>query len=155
MLQLIRAGEGTTRADLANLTGLARSTITQRLEQLQAHDLVREVGGSESTGGRPPMLLAFNEAAGIVLAADLGATHARLAVTDLGGAVLAEETGEMPIASGPELVLDWADERFHDLLRGIGREDGDVRGIGIGVPGPVEHASGRPRNPPIMPGWDG
>ena len=30
-----------------------------------------------------------------------------------------------------------------------------MRGIGIGVPGPVEHATGRPRNPPIMPGWDG
>jgi predicted NBD/HSP70 family sugar kinase len=30
-----------------------------------------------------------------------------------------------------------------------------VHGIGIGVPGPVEHATGRPRNPPIMPGWDG
>jgi predicted NBD/HSP70 family sugar kinase len=41
------------------------------------------------------------------------------------------------------------------MLREIGREDADVRGIGIGVPGPVEHATGRPRNPPIMPGWDG
>ncbi len=61
----------------------------------------------------------------------------------------------MAIASGPEPVLDWVDERFHVLLREIGREDADVRGIGIGVPGPVEHATGRPRNPPIMPGWDG
>jgi predicted NBD/HSP70 family sugar kinase len=30
-----------------------------------------------------------------------------------------------------------------------------VRGIGIGVPGPVEFDTGRPVNPPIMPGWDG
>jgi predicted NBD/HSP70 family sugar kinase len=155
LLQLIRAGEGATRANLAELTGLARSTIAQRLEQLHSQGLLREVGGSESTGGRPPMLLAFNEDSGVVLAADLGATHARLAVTDLGGSVLAEETGEMAIATGPEAVLDWADERFHHLLREIGRADEDVRGIGIGVPGPVEHATGRPRNPPIMPGWDG
>ncbi len=27
-------------------------------------------------------------------------------------------------------------------------------GVGIGVPGPVEHSTGRPTNPPIMPGWD-
>jgi predicted NBD/HSP70 family sugar kinase len=155
MLQLIRDGDGTTRAELATVTGLARSTIAQRLDQLRAHGLLREVGESDSTGGRPPMLFAFNEDAGVMLAADLGATHSRLAVTDLGGTVLAEDTGDMAIASGPERVLDWVDERFHVLLREIGRKDADVLGIGIGVPGPVEHATGRPRNPPIMPGWDG
>jgi predicted NBD/HSP70 family sugar kinase len=155
MLQLIRGGDGTTRAELAALTGLARSTIAQRLDQLRAQGLLRELGESGSTGGRPPMLLAFNEGAGLMLAADLGATHSRLAVTNLGGTVLAEDSGNMAIAAGPERVLDWVDERFHLLLREIGREDADVRGIGIGVPGPVEHATGRPRNPPIMPGWDG
>ena len=155
MLQLIREADGTTRADLSALTGLARSTIAQRLEQLRAQGLLREVGESDSTGGRPPMMLAFNEDAGVVFAADLGATHARLAITNLGGTVLAEDSGDMPIAEGPEVVLNWADDRFHALLRELGREDEDVRGIGIGVPGPVEHATGRPRNPPIMPGWDG
>ncbi len=155
LLQLIRAGEGTTRADLAARTGLARSTITQRLEQLQDRGLLREAGGGASTGGRPPMLLTFNEDAGVILAADLGATHARLAVTDLAGKVLAEESGEMAIAAGPEKVLGWAAERFGELLREIDRPDRDVRGIGLGVPGPVEHATGRSRNPPIMPGWDG
>ncbi len=155
MLQMIREGDGATRADLAALTGLARSTITQRLDQLRARGLLREVGESDSTGGRPPMMFAFNESAGVVLAADLGATHSRLAVTDLGGTVLAEDSGDMEIAAGPEAVLDWADERFARLLTQIGRDAADVSGIGIGVPGPVEHATGRPRNPPIMPGWDG
>src|SRR5919106_2256492 len=147
MLNLIREAEGATRADLADLTGLARSTIAQRIEQLVAQNLLRQAGESESTGGRPPMLFAFNEDAGVVLAADLGATHSRLAVTNLGGRVLAEEAGEIEIAAGPEQVLDWAEERFHALLRESGRGDDDVYGIGIGVPGPVEHATGRPRNP--------
>ena len=155
MLRLIRNGNGATRADLAELTGLARSTIAQRIAQLRSQGLLREVGESESTGGRPPMLLAFNEDAGVILSADLGATHSRLAVTNLGGTVLAEDRGDIEIGAGPEKVLDWIDERFQRLLRDIGRRDQDVRGIGIGVPGPVEHATGRPRNPPIMPSWDG
>ena len=116
LLQLIRDADGTTRADLAALTGLARSTIAQRLDQLRAQGLLRELGESDSTGGRPPMMLAFNEDAGVTLAADLGATHSRLAVTNLGGTVLAEEGGEMAISAGPEAVLDWVDERFHVLL---------------------------------------
>jgi predicted NBD/HSP70 family sugar kinase len=154
MLQLIREGQGTTRSDLAALTGLARSTVAQRLDQLRAQGLLRDLGETDSTGGRPPMMLAFNEDAGVVLAADLGATHSRLAVTNLGGVVLAEDRGDIEIAAGPGPVLDWVDERFGAMLASVGRGVTDVRGIGIGVPGPVEHATGRPRNPPIMPGWD-
>ena len=101
------------------------------------------------------MTIAFNEDAGVVLAADLGATHARLAVTNLAVRCSPRRPRTSTIADGPETVLDWVDERFHDLLRRDRPHDDDVRGIGIGVPGPVEHATGRPRNPPIMPGWDG
>jgi len=154
MLKMIREGSGATRADLAGSTGLARSTITQRLEQLFGQGLLREAGESESTGGRPPMRFEFNDDAGVVLAADLGATHARLAVTNLGGKVFAEQASELAIASGPGPVLDWVDEHFAAMLAEAGKSAADVRGIGIGVPGPVEFVSGRPRNPPIMPGWD-
>jgi predicted ArsR family transcriptional regulator len=90
VLRLIRAGEAVTRAELARRTGLSRSTVAQRVDALLAHELVYEAGGSASTGGRPPTVLAFNREAGVVLAADLGATHSRLAVADLAGAPLAE-----------------------------------------------------------------
>ncbi len=155
VLRLIRDGEAVTRADLARRTGLARSTVAQRVDALLAHELVYEAGGSASTGGRPPTVLAFNHLAGVVLAADLGATHSRLAVSDLAGAPLTEVALDMDIAVGPEAVLTWVDERFVELLAKAGRTAADVRGIGIGVPGPVAFATGQPVNPPIMPGWDG
>jgi predicted NBD/HSP70 family sugar kinase len=155
VLRLIRDGEAVTRADLARRTGLARSTVAQRVDALLAHELVYEAGGSASTGGRPPTVLAFNHLAGVVLVADLGATHSRLAVSDLAGAPLAEVALDMDIGAGPEAVLGWVDERFGELLREVGRKAAEVRGIGIGVPGPVAFATGQPVNPPIMPGWDG
>ena len=155
LLRLIREGIAVTRADLARHTGLARSTVAQRVDALLAAGLVYEAGGSASTGGRPPTLLAFNHAAGVVLVADLGATHARLAVSDLAGAPLAEHAANMDIARGPDSVLAWVSERFAALLEEVERTAADVRGIGIGVPGPVEFDTGRPVNPPIMPGWDG
>ena len=155
LLDLIRNGTATTRADLARHTGLARSTVAQRVDALLAAGLVHEAGGSTSTGGRPPTVLALNHAAGVVLVADLGATHARVAVTDLGGTPLAEMASDLNIALGPEEVLGWVSERFTELLRETGHAPKEVRGIGIGVPGPVEFDSGRPFNPPIMPGWDG
>ena len=155
MLQLIRDGEAVTRADLARRTGLARSTVAQRVDALIAHRLVYEAGGSESTGGRPPTVLAFNHEAGVVLVADLGATHSRLAVSDLAANPLAEVAEELDIALGPEQVLDWVHDRFVKLLKKAGRKSADVWGIGVGVPGPVAFHTGQPVSPPIMPGWDG
>jgi predicted NBD/HSP70 family sugar kinase len=154
LLHLIREEVAVTRADLARVTGLARSTVAQRVDALLANGLVRDTGGSVSTGGRPPAVLAFNRDAGVVLVADLGATHARVAVSDLAGAPLAEGAADLDIALGPERVLEWVHDWFTRLLREAGRSEADVRGIGIGVPGPVEFETGHPVNPPIMPGWD-
>jgi predicted NBD/HSP70 family sugar kinase len=53
------------------------------------------------------------------------------------------------------VVLDWLVETMHALLAEARRELDDVVGVGIGLPGPVEHSTGRPVNPPIMPGWHG
>jgi predicted NBD/HSP70 family sugar kinase len=155
VLRLIRDGDAVTRADLARRTGLARSTVAQRVDALLSHGLVNEAGGTESTGGRPPTALAFNHGAGVVLAADLGATHSRLAVTDLAGVPLGEVAEDLDIGLGPEAVLKWVDGHFAQLLRDDGRTAADVRGIGVGVPGPVAFSTGKPVSPPIMPGWDG
>ena len=53
------------------------------------------------------------------------------------------------------MSLSWLSDRFRELLAENGRTVRDVRAIGIGVPGPVEFATGTVVQPPIMPGWDG
>ena len=50
LLRLIRDEIAVTRADLARVTGLARSTIAQRVDALLELGLVYEAGGSASTG---------------------------------------------------------------------------------------------------------
>jgi predicted NBD/HSP70 family sugar kinase len=154
ILQLVRSGQAATRADLAALTGLARSTVAQRVDALLAMRLLVARGDSQSTGGRPPTMLAFNHEAGVVLAGDLGATHSRVAVTDLGGTILTQTWRDIAIAEGPEAVLSWLESAFDGLLKEVGRGSDAVRGVGVGLPGPVEFATGQPVNPPIMPGWD-
>src|SRR3954471_20263343 len=107
VLSLIRDGEAATRADLARRTGLARSTVAQRVEALLAHQLVYEAGGSASTGGRPPTLLALTRGAGVVLVATRGATPWRLAFSDLAGTPLAERAYDTDVAREPDVVLSW------------------------------------------------
>jgi predicted NBD/HSP70 family sugar kinase len=154
LLRLIVAGQAKTRAELAMITGLARSTVSQRVDALVEQGWLVEAGEAPSTGGRRPTVLAFNRSAGIVLVADVGATHSRIAIADLAGTPLAETSDDMDVAAGPHTVLEWIYERFRGLLAEVGRGESDVRGIGMGVPTPVEFATGRPVHPPIMPGWD-
>jgi predicted NBD/HSP70 family sugar kinase len=156
VLQLIREGRASTRTELMDATGLSRTTVVQRLGVLlSAGLLVEEPEGRPSSGGRRPAALSFNESAGVVLAADLGAAHGRLAVCDLAGESLAERQEPLRIADGPQRVLDWVAEVFAELLDQAERRPGNVLGVAVGVPGPVDVAEGRPYNPPIMPGWDG
>src|SRR5918911_516194 len=102
LLRLIRTGAARSRADLVALTGAPRSTVSARVEQLLAAKLVYEGGTGDSRGGRPPTLLAFNSKSGLILAVDLGATSAKVALTDLAGEFLASQSREIQIADGPE-----------------------------------------------------
>jgi predicted NBD/HSP70 family sugar kinase len=155
LFQLLRDGRARTRAELALTTGLARSTVASRIDALIASGLVGPAGEATSSGGRPPSRFAFNPAVRVVLAVDVGATHVIVAVTDLNGEVLAEQRLAQDVADGPEAVLDRVVSEGLLLLAKAGRAVDDVAGVGMGLPGPVEHATGRPVKPPIMPGWDG
>ena len=154
LFQLLRDGVPRTRAELAKSTGLARSTIAARVDELMRMGLIAPVADGVSTGGRPPSQFALNPAAKVVVAADLGASHATVAITDLTGGILAEHSEPLDISLGPVPVLTWIVEGASMLLERVGRDHRNVAAMGIGVPGPVEHSTGQPVNPPIMPGWD-
>ncbi|MDQ4489976.1 ROK family protein [Sinomonas sp. ASV486] len=155
LFQLLRDGRPWTRAELAMTTGLARSTVAGKVDLLLNSGLVVFVGEALSSGGRPPSRFAFHPQARTVLAVDVGASHVRVALTDLNGDVIAERRAPLPVADGPEAVLGYVVESGKKLLAESGRPESRLAGVGIGLPGPVEHATGRPVKPPIMPGWDG
>ena len=155
LFDLLRDGRPWTRAQLAEATGLARSTITARIDTLMRLGLVAPFGGARSTGGRPPALFALNPTAKLVVGVDVGASHLRAALTDLNGSILGEVDAQVAVTEGPDRVLSWVIESVRELVEARGRSLDDLAAIGIGLPGPVEHSTGRPTNPPIMHGWNG
>ncbi len=154
LLQLMLDGTPRTRAELIRMTGLARSTVGARVDALMAVGLLTPSGEAASTGGRPPARLAFNPDAGVVIGVDIGATHALVALTDLRGRVVNEAALTIDVTAGPDAVLDHVASTARGLLKEAGRNRVELAGVGIGLPGPVEHSTGRPVLPPIMPGWD-
>lgn len=154
VLDEIRLGRARSRADVVESTGLSRAVVAQRVGELIDRGLVVEGERGPSTGGRPPRQLSFRSDAGHVLVADLGATSIDVAVTTLDGRILGHTDEPADISNGPEVALARVAELF-DGLRSTRRHlPGNLWGIGVGVPGPVEFRTGRPISPSIMPGWD-
>ncbi|MFF7367540.1 ROK family protein [Streptomyces tricolor] len=158
LLELVRSGRAVTRGALQQATGLSRATVGQRLDRLFRAGWLREGAGGpvdSPLGGRPSITLEFDDSHAVVLAADLDTRHARAAVLSLTGEILAEHAGTLVVEDGPDAVLGELGRWFAELLTKAGHTGGEVCGIGLAVPGPVDSETGRVVQPPIMPGWDG
>jgi len=154
ILDLIRHGRASTRGDVLEATGLSRMTVAQRLDALLGAAMIVEGDTTESTGGRRRRRLAFNTSQSHVLVAAVDTTHTRIAVTDLGGEVLGDDHIEVPVESGPGEVLDRIATALSVLMSKHDVTPATLCGVGLSLPGPVDPESGRPSQPPILPGWD-
>jgi len=154
LLTVFRGHESLTRSDVAEVTGLSRATVNQRLEALLAAGVITPADGQAPRRGRPAGRFAFNAARGILLLADIGATGMTAALCDLSGNILQERFTPSTVTDGPEVVLPAVQGLFADMLAATGHQPDHVEGIGLDVPGPVDFEAGLVISPPIMTGWD-
>jgi predicted NBD/HSP70 family sugar kinase len=150
---LIRERGKLTRGDVLELTGMSRMSVSSRIDALLEAGLVVERGTERVTGGRPSKRLEFNSSHATVVTASVDTTHTTVALTDLAGCVRAEQRIAVAVADGPDTTLNAIAASARSL---VGDEIAATRvaAIGISVPGPVDPDTGRPSQPPIMPGWD-
>ena len=73
----------------------------------------------------------------VVIGMDLGGTNAKTAVCSKDGELLGKDSRPTDADQGQDVVLDRMVEGFHAALKDAGLSAGDVLGVGIGVPGPM------------------
>ena len=155
LVALSRSAAPLSRARLAEAVGVGRNALSAEITRLLASGLVEEGDVDRSGGGRPSRLLRLSAGAGLVAAIDVGATSLDVALTTLGGSIVAHRAEESVLVDGAAAVLARAVELVRILLDEQGLDTGDVRAAGVGVPGPVGGTEGRPVAPPVAPGWHG
>ncbi|MEV7872239.1 ROK family protein [Streptomyces sp. NPDC088124] len=155
VLDLVVSGEATSRAEIARRSGMARSTVGQQVDFLITRDIIQEIESSESVRGRPPRVLTLSPRAGTIVVADVDTAGARVALADLTGSLVAVETVDVRLESGPETVLKGVSERLLRLLERVGRDPRRVREVVMSLPGPVDVRRGCAVRPTGMPGWHG
>ena len=130
VLELIRANQPLSRADISRRSGLQRSTVSQIVEQLIGENWVREGAVASLARGRHPTLLGLNEDL-MVIAVDIHPRQATVAMVDLNGRLLSRSL--VPLTSSPaastRLIIDHIQRIQHDF------SGKSIEGIGISLPG--------------------
>lgn len=152
IITFVRRARSTTRPEISHYTSLSRTLSTKFIDIACELNLISNGELGQSTGGRAPRMLNFNETSGAILVAELGATGFNVAASDLSGNLLGNNYVDAEVSKGPDHVLALVEKSFDSLISEFKIKN--LWGIGLGVPGPVEFANGIPVSPPIMPGWD-
>jgi glucokinase-like ROK family protein len=139
---------------LIGALGSSRGKISSEVGRLIDAGLLAEGGFADSEGGRRSTLVSIPYSAGLLAAIDIGATSIDVALTTLGSELVAHRGEPADVRDGPLPVLDRVKAILAELLEEQVAVPQDVLAIGVGVPGPVEQASGLLTVPPIMPEWD-
>ena len=135
MLNYIRERSPISRAEISYETALQRSTVSLIVDELKTRGLVDELDG-ESTGRRPPLLLRLRTAGPMAIGVDLGTTNTVVATSDLAGRLLHQQ--RFATSANAKKTL----QNIIDASRELIKKEKGIEGIGISVPGLVDHESG-------------
>jgi hypothetical protein len=138
VLELIRASQPLSRADLARRSGLGRSTISQIVEQLIDENWVREGAMGSLPRGRRPTLVGLNGDL-VAIAVDIHPRQASVALVDLNGRLLSR--WPVPITSDPAPSIRLIIDCMQRIRRTATRRS--TEGIGISLPGRVNPTTQR------------
>lgn len=136
VLNLIRTKQPISRADLARVSGLQRSTISLIVESLIEEHWVLEGATGRLPRGRRPTFLRLNDDR-VIIGVDIRPVQTTVALADVNGKFSSQEVMATP--SDPKAAIAGLVARIERLLRSCG--DKKVEGIGISLPGRVEKAS--------------
>ncbi|GLX53384.1 transcriptional regulator [Streptomyces hygroscopicus subsp. hygroscopicus] len=162
VLSLLRGAgaDGISRLELAERTGLTPQAVSKITGRLREAGLAAEAGRRASTGGKPRTVLRLVPEAGHAVGVQMDRDALRVVLVRLDGAVVGERREGLDLGAGAEAVLGVVVAAVRETVRsflGSGEltEAGSLLGVGVALPGPLDHARGVLHRVTGFPGWDG
>lgn len=155
MLRLIWREHQISRADISRRLKLSRSTVTEIIRDLLATGFVKETGIGESSGGRKPIVLAFQDNAKVILGIDIGARHVSVAMTNLRGKLLWWKEVKFPVREDSEGTYELIYRLCNESLSTLKKGTEMLLSIGVSVPSPVDPIRPEYLSETIIPAWHG
>jgi predicted NBD/HSP70 family sugar kinase len=134
ILNYVREQKIISRAEIAKLTDLQRSTVSIIVDDLINEGFLEEIGSGASTGGRKPTMLQLQKGKPAVIGIDITPTFTNIALVDLAGNYLEKES----FLTNPNI-----NETFANIISIVKKitgkyENSPLLEAGISVPGLVD-----------------
>lgn len=165
VLDLLRtAGEGgISRLELAESTGLTPQAVSKITARLRTEGLAAGAGQRASTGGKPRTVLCLVPSAAHAVGLHLDRDELTAVVVDLAGTPVAVRTAPFDLGAGAAEVVETAAGQVESVRAEAERRAGPpgtagpdrLLGVGVALPGPLDHAAGVLGRVTGFPRWDG
>ncbi|MFN8386301.1 MAG: ROK family transcriptional regulator [Anaerolineales bacterium] len=149
VLRTVFANDSISRAEIARVTRLTRTTVSDVVSGLLAEGLVDEVGRGESIGGKSPILLSVIADSRYLIGLNLAQDKFIGAVVNLRGEI--KEVAEVEVRDdNGEKALQLVYQILDQLIR---KKYKPLVGIGVGAPGLINTREGIVLNA-VNLGWE-
>ncbi|MBK6645710.1 MAG: ROK family transcriptional regulator [Anaerolineales bacterium] len=138
VLRLIHNQSPVSRAQMAGITGLNKSTVSSLVDELIERRLVHETGSNSGGAGRPATLLEINPQAGSIIGVELGVDFVSVAVTDVLGNILWRKREDARQEDGQEKMINQTLQIVKEAITAGKRKNYHFMGIGLSTPGTVD-----------------
>jgi glucokinase-like ROK family protein len=138
----LRENPSTSRASLAEMTGLNKTTVSSLVQELIERRFVHEVGLESSGTGRPARLLELNPAAGCIVSCEIGVDFISVVCTDFAPDIIWRHQAVIDPSTGQRPIMDRAVAAMRKGIHAGIESCGPPLGLAVGVPGLVDQASG-------------
>ncbi len=138
VLRLIHSQAPISRAQLAVVTGLNKSTISSLVDDLIASKLVNEAGSNSTGAGRPATMLEINPHAGLIIGVELGVDFVSVAVTDFLGNITWRRREDANPNEGQQKMIDQTLRIVHEAMNAGKKKNTHFLGLGLATPGTVD-----------------
>jgi predicted NBD/HSP70 family sugar kinase len=152
IVDAVKRHGGLTQVELAGATGLSAATVSTIIKELLAAGVVDTRTTIRS--GRRAQLVTLARRSGLAVGLHVGHRSMRVALAGFAREIVADQTLPLPHEHRADTSLDRAALLIVELLDRVGSSIDEVVGIGIGLPAPVDAATGAVSVRGILRGWD-
>jgi predicted NBD/HSP70 family sugar kinase len=153
VIHAVRSAGSLTQAEIARTTGLSAATVSNIVRELRSAGTLTVT--PTSSGGRRAQSVSLARVTGLIVGVEIGADRLWAVLCNHDHEVLAEESIPYDAAASVERGLRRTEWLVSTLLRQARVDRSAVRGVGVGVPGPIDAVSGQVAAPALLPAWHG
>jgi glucokinase-like ROK family protein len=138
----LRENAPISRAALAEITGLNKTTVSSLVSELIENQFVREVGLESGGVGRRAMLLRLNPAAGCIVSGEIGVDFISVIAADFAAEIIWRHQTRIDPAMGQNAIVEQATALLWRATQEGQSSYHRLLGVAVGVPGLVDQSTG-------------